>query len=149
MKRIVPLVVAVLFAVPWGGALARDICVANAYGDLYVFNNVKLLKGKTTPLVGRIHFGGDSNSPVSGSVTLDSDNLTTRIGVIAYPAGIAFTPFIEYMTGDKSFNAGGAYDNGPLGSEDGTDTWTALDCKLLAPPAIPPVAPAGPAPGRP
>jgi len=108
---------ALLVGISATSAFALDLCVINGFGQLYKFDTVKLLKNKTTPLTGRFHFsGGNDNKPLFGSVTLDSDNLTVRIFILAEGSAVQFT---ESMTGDKHFNALGSFDNAPLGSTTG------------------------------
>jgi hypothetical protein len=152
MKKIVLLIVVLLVSVTAGPAFAKDLCVGNAFGQLFKFDKVQLLKGKTTTLAGRWHpFADDTNTPVTGAVTLDSDNSTTRIAIISYPVGLSgvAVAFSEYMIGDKSFNATGTFDNSPFSGDDGSDVWTAVDCKTIVPPASPTISPVGPAPGLP
>jgi hypothetical protein len=151
MRRIALLVVVVFVGITAGPAFAKDLCVENSFGDVFRFDRVQLLKGKTTVLVGRFHSGGgDPNVPVNGAVTLDSDNVTTRIGILAYPVagGGISVAFSEYMVGNKSFNATGSFDNSPFDGTDGADTWTPVSCATL-PPASPIISPVRPAPGRP
>jgi hypothetical protein len=107
-----------------------------------------LLKNKTTPFTGRFHFsGGNDNKPLFGSVTLDSDNLTVRIFILAEGSAVQFT---ESMTGDKHFNALGSFDNAPLGSTTGASVWVTLHCTTGLFPAAFVAGPiVGPAPGLP
>lgn len=137
-------------------ALAKDICVQNSFGQFLKFDKIKLLTGRTTVFGGRFHGNGDTlNQPFYAAVTVDSDNVTTRIIVTAMPAGdAASVPVAWYMVGDKSFNATGRYDNSPFNANgDGADSWTNSDCATF-PPAFPSRAPTertvvGPAPGIP
>lgn len=100
MKRIILAVV--LLGITAGPAFAKDLCVQNIFGQLLKFDNVKLLKGKTTALVGRFHpAGSDTNTPVNGVLTVDSDNVTTRIGIVSFPIG-AVSSVGWTMTGDKA-----------------------------------------------
>ena len=112
-------------------AFALDLCAINGFGQLYKFDNVKLLKNKTTPLTGRFHFSGSNdNKPLFGSATLDNDNLTVRIFILAEGSAVQFT---ESMTGDKKFNAVGSFDNAPLGSTTGANTWANIPCTRAFP----------------
>jgi len=138
MRRLILVVsvfVAVIMAAP---VLAADRCVANIFGQFFRFNGVKLLIGKTTQLAGRFHpFGDTTNLPFDGAVTLDSDGVTTRIGILTYPAsGGGVTAVMWTMTGDKLFNAAGSFDDGALGSINGADAWLAGSC-VGFPPAFP------------
>lgn len=129
-------------------AFALDLCVINGFGQLYKFDAVRLLRNKTTPLTGRFHFlGGEDNKPIMGSVTLDNDNLTVRIFILAEGSAVQFS---ESMTGDKKFNALGSYDNAPLGSTTGGSVWASIPCTTgLFPTAFVARTIVGPAPGLP
>jgi hypothetical protein len=88
MRRIALLVAIFLVGLTTAPAFAKDLCVVNDFGQLLKFDRVQLLKGKTTVLVGRFHpLADDTNVPFNGAVTLDSDNVTTRIGIVGYPVG--------------------------------------------------------------
>jgi hypothetical protein len=114
-------------------AFAKDLCVGDSLGNFLKFNNVKLLKGKTTPLVGRYEFGNGNNTPVFGAVTLDSDNVETRI-VLTYSNVFTNEIAIFTMVGDKSFNATGNYDIDPIGSIDiNNASWTNILCSTFLP----------------
>lgn len=128
----------VLFLVAFSAsAFAKDICVNNG-SSLIKFDNVRLLKGKTTPLSGEFHpGGGDANLPFIGSVTLDADGVTTRIHIISSYGNGAIS-CMWAMTGDKSFNASGNFDNVPFASTpDGAETWTNISCASPFPAAGP------------
>jgi hypothetical protein len=125
---------------------AANICVQNAFGQFFRFDNVPtpLVKGKTINLRGEFHhnLGTDINDnvPFEGALTLASDGVTTRIGIMTYSSGVA-TGVIWSMVGDKKFNATGTYDTGALGSPDGNDTWTRVSCAPPFPtPAISPLS---------
>jgi len=102
---------------------------------LYQFNKVVFLKGKTTLLAGRADLGGN-NVPAVGAVTVDTDNVTTRIGVMVYqvPGSWNVVGFTLNLVGDKLFNATGFFDNFPLNSNgDGAFTWTNVPCTSVPP----------------
>jgi hypothetical protein len=152
MRRIALLVGLFLVGLTTTSAFAKDLCVVNAFGQLVKFDKVQVLKGKTTVLAGRFHgTGGDPNVPFNGAVTLDSDNVTTRIGILAYPVagGGISVAFSEYMIGDKDFNATGSFDNSPFSGTDGADIWTSVSCATPFPPASAIISPVRPAPGIP
>jgi hypothetical protein len=152
MKKLLLAVAVFLFSTSATSAFAKDLCVVNNFGQLFKFDNVKLLKGKTTPLVGRIHpFGSDFNQPITGSVTLDSDNATVRISILGIPLpGSGLVSFVASMIGDKNFNALGQFDNAPLETLTNSDAWTAVPCIQGFFPAAFVTGPlVGPAPGIP
>jgi len=147
MRRLVLIVAVFVAAITAAPALAKDICVQNSFSQLFKFDGVKLLKGKTTQLTGRFEAFG-VNVPIDGALTLDSDGVTTRIGILTYPnaGGGAPTSVMWTMVGDKLFNATGSFDDGALGSIDGADTWTNVSCSGF-PPAFPNRSPVDRAPG--
>jgi hypothetical protein len=152
MKKLLLGVAVLVLSMTATSAFAKDLCVLNTFGQLFKFDGVKLLKGKTAPLVGRFHpTGGDFNQPVNGSVTLDGDNVTVRVSIVGVPlAGSGLLPFIESMIGDKNFNAVGQFDNAPFGALTGADAWFAVPCVAgIFPAAIVTGPVVGPAPGIP
>jgi hypothetical protein len=139
--RKIALLFAVLFVVATvAPASAGNVCVENIFGQLFRFDNVPLLgKGKTFSLRGEFHYlGTDVNLPFEGVVTLASDGVTTRIGIITFPGPVT-SPVMWSMVGDKKFNATGTWDNAPFGSIDGNDTWTNVSCAAPFPPASAPM----------
>ena len=147
MKKIMLVLAALVVSMGATSAFATDLCVVNAFAQLYKFDAVKLQKNKTTPLTGRFHFsGGNDNKPLFGSVTLDNDNLTVRIFILAEGSAVQVT---ESMTGDKKFNAVGSFDNAPFGSTTGVNTWANIPCTGLFPVAVVAGPIVGPAPGLP
>jgi len=147
MKKIMLFLAVLFLSVSTTSAMAKDLCVQGSLGVGFVFNNVKLLKGKTTILTGRV-FIGSSNAPFQGAVTVDSDNVTTRIGVIAYQGTTLIGPVLWDMVGDKFFNATGNADVAPFGSVFGPDIWTNIPCNTVLP-AFPVPSPEGPSLVRP
>ena len=147
MRRKALLVAMFLVGLTTAPAFAKDLCVVNAFGQFFKFDRVQLLKGKTTVLVGRVHPLGDAtNLPFNGAVTLDSDNITTRIGIVVYPTDPAFVSAAFLMVGDKNFNADGSFDSSPLSGTDGADIWTKVSCATPFPPASLVTPPQGPTP---
>ena len=121
---------------------AKDICASGVVGllpgTLLRFEKVKLLNGKTTPLVGRADINGN-NVPFAGALTVDSDGVTVRIAVTAYqvPGSWNVVGFTMNLVGDKNFNATGFFDNFPLnGNGDGALQIANSDCSSF-PPAFP------------
>jgi hypothetical protein len=150
MRRIALLVAIFLVGLTTAPAFAKDLCVVNDFGQLFKFDRVQLLKGKTTVLAGRFHPLGDAtNLPFNGAVTLDSDNITTRIGILIYPTDAAFVAAAVVMVGDKNFNATGSFDNSPFSGTDGADNWAKVSCASPFPPASATISPERPAPGIP
>jgi hypothetical protein len=151
MKRIALLVAIFLVGLTTVPAFAKDLCVQNDFGQLLKFDRVQLLKGKTTVLAGRFHpLADDTNLPFNGAVTLDSDNITTRIGVLSFPDVSGIPVAVGWtMVGDKSFNATGSFDNSPFSGTDGADIWTHVSCAAPFPPASATISPVRPAPGIP
>ncbi len=70
MKRFTTYTLAVLLMItlfPLNGVLARDFCMENNFGSIYIFRDVKALEipGQVTPLSG-IYIGGTTEGPPSG-----------------------------------------------------------------------------------
>jgi hypothetical protein len=148
MKKLILALGLLIVSASATSAFAKDLCVDAGGGIRVQFNKVVLLKGKTTLLAGRADVGGN-NVPVVGTLTLDADNVTTRIGVMVYqiPGSWNIVGFTMSVVGDKLFNASGFFDNFPLNSNgDGAVTWTSVLCSSV-PPAFPSRAVVGPAPG--
>lgn len=132
MKKLLLILAFVIVSMSTTSAFAKDLCVADSLGHVWKFDTIKLLKGKSTPLVGRVNINNDSanNHPVSGAVTLDSDNLTTRI-VLTFSHGDLNETIIFSMVGDKSFNATGRFLI--IGGAATTPyTWGNIPCDLAA-----------------
>jgi hypothetical protein len=156
MRHIALLFVVLLVVAMVMPAFAGNICVQNVYGQFLRFDNVPtpLVKGKTINLRGEFwhNLGTDVNEnvPFEGALTLASDGVTTRIGIMTYSSTEA-SAVIWSVVGNKKFNATGTFDTCPFNSPpDGSDTWTRVSCKPPFPrPAIAPLSLVGGAPGSP
>ena len=155
MRYIALLFAVLLMVATVAPAFAANICVQNSFVQFLRFDNVPtpLVKGKTINLKGELHPNGtDVNVPFEGALTLASDGVTTRIGIMSFSLESAFVVGVIWsMVGDKKFNATGTYDNAPFNSPpDGNDTWTRVSCAPPFPsPAIAPLSLVGGAPGSP
>jgi hypothetical protein len=146
MKKIMLFLAVLFLSASATSAFAKDICVLDGFGNLLQFNKVQLLKGRSTQLSGRIHYGGFSlNSPLHGVVTVDSDNVTTRIAFTIHGVAPAlFEVFAVHATGDKLFNASGSFDQGPFTpGGDGAYSMVNAPCSIVLP-ALPDRSPGGP-----
>ncbi len=132
MKKLMLILAVIIVSMSVTSAFAKDLCVVDNLGHTLKFDGIKLLKGKSTPLVGRLHIGGGvGNGPISGVVTLDSDNETTRIAVTYYGISLGEVVLL-YLTGDKFFNAAGRYDIVPfVYGGDADYSWTNIPCTLV------------------
>jgi hypothetical protein len=140
MKKMMLFLAVLFLSVSATSAFALDLCLqggAGAAGVMFQFNKVVLNKGKTTVLAGRADQAGN-NVPLFGAVTLDSDGVTTRIAVMAFPFTGSWNAlgFAISMVGDKQFNATGIFDNFPLDTAGDSMTWTHVLCSTV-PPAFP------------
>jgi hypothetical protein len=151
MRYIALLIGVLIMGATVAPAPAANICVQNNFGQYFRFSGVPtpLVRGKTINVRGEFHpAGNDINLPFEGAVTLASDGVTTRIGIMTY-SGPVTSMVIWSMVGDKKFNATGTYDDGALGSPDGNDTWTRVSCQPpFPPPGAAPLSLEG-APGSP
>lgn len=81
---IVGLSVMVLVGVYSGAAFAKDICLQDSVGAFYIFTKFKSPKhGETVALTGQ-HIVGTIQSPLSGSVTMNSAGTTITAGVFVH-----------------------------------------------------------------
>lgn len=131
MKKLMLTLALLIVSMSAASAFAKDLCVIdNLGGHVLKFDAVKLLKGKSTALVGRLNFGNSAlNTPLSGVLTLDSDNLTTRI-VLTYSSVAINEIAIFTFVGDKNFNATGNYNI--IGGSIMAVSWTSIACNLAA-----------------
>jgi hypothetical protein len=134
MKKLMLILTVLFVGMSANSAFALNLCVTDSIGHDLKFDNVKLPKGKSAPLAGRLNIGGsETNAPLSGVVTVDSDNVTTRIVVeVVHVANGELVRF--YLTGDKAFNASGRFDGLPFNfGGDGNYSWANVPCNTLLP----------------
>ena len=142
MRKMALLFAVLLVVATVAPAFATNICVQNAFGQMFRFSFSGMGKGKTVNVRGEFHqniLDLSVNVPFEGAVTLDIDGVTTRIGIISFPSSPAgsFSAVGWSMVGDKHFNATGDYYNLPFSSAtpSGSDTWTNVSCSSPFPPA--------------
>lgn len=83
-NAILGLSVVVLLGVWTGTAIAQDLCLQDSVGAFYVFTKFKSPKpGKTVALTGQ-HIVGAIQSPLSGSVTMNSAGTTVTAGIFIH-----------------------------------------------------------------
>jgi hypothetical protein len=117
-------------------AHAKDVCVQDGFGVLFVFKKVKALKkpGQSTPLHGVVDLGGGAVGVVSGSAYVRSDSVV-EFGIFAHTASPTAAPvptnFTASLEGDADYNASGAYDNDGDHKNENLLTWTPVDCKSV------------------
>ena len=136
MKKSVFVLAMFLLSASATSVLAKDICVANQDGKLFKFDNVRLIRNKTTSLVGRIHPAAfllvNNSRPMYGSVTVRGDNAVVEVFV----TGGMLVPTTWHMYLDKNFEGAGRIDRSPYNSGgDDDEFWTNIPCNKLFPPA--------------
>ena len=113
--------------------MAKDICLQADWGAYYKFKGVKSLKAskavKMVPLVGATNDGGIV--PVEGSATVTPDG-NVRYGVFVNTVMNGGNNFSIHITSaDETMAGTGGYDNDGDMSQNGTMTFTAVDCKTI------------------
>lgn len=137
LKKVAMLVLSVGVLIPMASApaYAKDVCVHDDFGVLYVFKKVKSLKkpGAMSPLHGATRFG-NAVYTVSGTAYHRADGVV-RFGVFVHSASpvASMTPRTYTMTleGDASYTASGAANYDGDNENESLITWTPVDCKSV------------------
>lgn len=128
MRRFALLLAVIFMCLTEASAFAATRCVSNGFGQFFKFYNVVLQKGKSTQLVGQWVTAGGA-LPLDGVVSLDTDGVTTRVGIITYP-GLSLSAVMWSMVGNKVLTGTGNFYNPPF-SDAGADTWTSVNCNTI------------------
>jgi len=124
-------VLVIITFITLGEALAKDVCVQDNQGGLWVFKSIKPLTKphQFSPLQGVwTNFG--FVGPFHGQAYVESDG-TVNIGVFVHNNidGVSFTVLLR---GSDFDTASGPFDNGPNGVNEGTVTFTgSVDCRTV------------------